>query len=64
MSKTFHHEMMARLDGATYRGRQIPADVHHAMRQALRKANMRGASIMNDKALAKATLAELARHEG
>lgn len=56
--------MMARLDGAAYRGRQIPADVHHAMRQALRKANMRGASIMNDKALAKATLAELARHEG
>lgn len=61
MSKTFHHEMMARLDGATYRGRQIPPQEHHAMRQALRKANMRGAPIMSPKALAMATLAELAR---
>lgn len=61
MAKTFHHKMMAELDAATYRGEHIPAHVHHAMRQALRKANMRGSAIDNDKALAKATLAELAR---
>lgn len=65
MSKTFHHQMMRRLDGATYEGRQIPPREHHAMRQALRKANMRGEAIMSPKALAQATLAELAaRNDG
>jgi uncharacterized membrane protein len=63
MSRTFHHDMMQRLDGATYRGRQIPPREHHAMRQALRKANMRGAPIMTPKALAQATLAELSRRQ-
>ena len=61
MSKTFHHDMMRALDAETYEGRTIPAKTHYAMRQALRKANMRGAPIMNDKALAKATFEELAR---
>jgi hypothetical protein len=61
MGKTFHHEMMQRLDGATYRGRQIPPREHHAMRQALRKAMMRGSAITSPKELAKATLDELAR---
>lgn len=62
MAKTFHHQMMRALDAETYNGRTVPAQTHHAMRQALRKANMRGAPIMSDKALAQATLAELARH--
>lgn len=61
MGKTFHHDMMRKLDGATYNGKQIPPREHHAMRQALRAANMRGSAIMSDKELAKATLAELAR---
>jgi hypothetical protein len=61
MSKTFHHEMMRALDAETYEGRTIPARTHYAMRQALRKANMRGAAIASDKELAKATLAELGR---
>ena len=61
MAKTFHHQMMRELDAATYRGEHIPPHLHSAMRQALRKANMRGAAIGNAKALAKATLAELAR---
>jgi uncharacterized membrane protein len=61
MGKTFHHQMMRKLDAATYNGQQIPAHEHHAMRQALRKANMRGAAISSPKELAKATLAELAR---
>lgn len=61
MSKTFHHRMMAELDAATYRGEYIPPHVHSAMRQALRKANMRGSALDSPKALAKATLDELAR---
>lgn len=61
MGKTFHHQMMRKIDAATYRGEHIPAHIHSAMRAALRKANMRGAAIDSDKALAKATLAELAR---
>lgn len=61
MSKTFHHDMMRELDAATYRGEFIPPHVHHAMRQALRKANMRGAACDSPKALALATLNELAR---
>jgi uncharacterized membrane protein len=61
MGKTFHHDMMRKLDGATYNGKQIPPREHHAMRQALRAANMRGAAISTPKELAKATLAELAR---
>lgn len=61
MAKTFHHQMMRELDAATYRGEFIPPHVHHAMRQALRKANMRGSAIASDKELARATLNELAR---
>ena len=61
MAKTFHHDMMRALDAETYRGNTIPRSTHYAMRQALRKANMRGAPIMSDKALAIATLQELAR---
>ncbi len=60
MSKTFHHQMMRKLDAATYGGKQIPPREHHAMRQALRKANMRGAAIMSERELAQATFAELA----
>lgn len=61
MAKTFHHQMMRELDGATYQGKSIPPRVHHAMRQALREANMRGKAIASPKELAKATLDELAR---
>ena len=61
VSKTFHHQMMRKLDGATYEGRTIPARVHYAMREALRKAQMRGAAIMTDRELAKATFEELVK---
>jgi hypothetical protein len=60
MARTFHHDMMAALDAETYSGRTTPDKTHYAMRRALRKANMRGSAIMNDKQLAMATLAELA----
>lgn len=61
MGKTFHHDMMARLDRETYNGRTVPAETHYAMRQALRKANMRGNPLMSERELAKATFAELCK---
>ena len=59
MAKTFHHDMMQKLDAATYDGYTIPHKTHYAMRQALRKAQMRGGSIMTERELAKATLKEM-----
>ena len=64
MSKTFHHDMMRKLDAAMYEGESIPAHLHYAMRQALRKANMRGAAIMSERELAKRTFDELANSHG
>lgn len=61
MGKTFHHQIMRALDDATYQGETIPHSTHYAMRQALRKANMRGNMIETPKALAWATLRELAK---
>lgn len=61
MGKSFHYKMMDELDGATYRGRSIPPQVHYAVRQSLREANMHGKVIASSKQLAKATLDRLAK---
>lgn len=53
---TFHHLMMAKLDEAQKAGRWIESR-HGPMRQALRKANMRGAQITSPEELAEAIVA-------
>lgn len=63
MSKTFHHQMMRALDTAIYEGESIPARTHYAMRQALRRANMKGDPITSPRQLAKATFFELAQSQ-
>lgn len=52
---TFHHLMMNRLDEMQKSGRWVEAR-HAPMRQALRKANMKGAPITSPEQLAEAVL--------
>lgn len=52
---SFHHRMMTRLDEIQKAGRWIEAR-HAPMRQALRKANMRGAQITSPEQLAEALM--------
>lgn len=52
---SFHHLMMSRLDAFQQSGRWIEAK-HGPMRQALRKANMKGAQITSPEQLAEALM--------
>lgn len=53
---SFHHLMMQKLDETQKAGRWVESR-HRPMRQALRKANMRGAQITSPEQLAEAILA-------
>lgn len=53
---SFHHLMMQKLDETQKSGRWVESR-HRPMRQALRKANMRGAQLTSPEQLAEAILA-------